>query len=94
MEKRLFVPPDTKGIVDEDAAVLSQVELAEFALTSAWSGPNPTQTAYLEQAEATVRAVLGDFNRLFAEDVAAFRKQVQAAGIGWLPELAPVAVGR
>jgi hypothetical protein len=44
-------------------------------------------------AETRTREALAGFNRLFAEDVAAFRKQVQDAGIGLLPEQKAVDVG-
>ncbi|HVR97165.1 MAG TPA: hypothetical protein VMW27_11160 [Thermoanaerobaculia bacterium] len=89
-ERRLFTPPDTRGIVDEEGTVLSQVEYADYALQSSFARPNATQQAYLAQAEAMVAAALADVNRVFAEDVAAFRRLVSDAGVGWLPEQPPL----
>ncbi|HEX7182255.1 MAG TPA: hypothetical protein VF756_10455 [Thermoanaerobaculia bacterium] len=91
MEKRLQVPPDTKGIVDDPSA-LSKVEFASMVLASSWDRPNATQTAFLDEAEAAVQAVLADFNRLYAEDVAAFRQKVEESRIDLLPVQEPISV--
>lgn len=92
-ERRLFIPPGTRGIVDEDDTALAKVEYADYVLQSSFARPNATHQLYLERAEAAVAAALADVNRLFAEDVAAFRSQVTAAGVGLLAERPPVAVG-
>ena len=91
MEKRLYVPQDTKGIV-EDRTALNRVEYASRAIGFAWGKPTPNSQAYLEAAETAVKGVLADYNKLFAEDVAAFRKQVSEAGIGLLAEGKPIEV--
>jgi hypothetical protein len=44
----------------------------------------------LRQAEALVDAALADYNPLFAEQVTAFRQQVEALGIELLPEKEPL----
>jgi hypothetical protein len=56
--------------------------------------PSPTHLEYLRQAEVKVQAVLADFNRFFETDVAAFRKQVDDAGIRLLPVVGKVEVKR
>jgi photosystem II stability/assembly factor-like uncharacterized protein len=73
MEKRLWLPPKTKGIV-ADKDVLSKIQYPLFAMTSSWDAPTPAQLAYLERAESMLRTVIADFNKLYAEDVARFRE--------------------
>jgi hypothetical protein len=49
--------------------------------------PTPTTLRYFETAEKALDAYLVDFNRFYAEDVAAFRRQVVAAGLELVPEV-------
>jgi photosystem II stability/assembly factor-like uncharacterized protein len=88
-EKRLFVPPGTKGIVD-DRTPLSRVQAALFTVDSSWDPPNATQRVELQQAETVTAAALQEVNRLLAEDVAAFRKQVASAHLDLLESEAPI----
>jgi photosystem II stability/assembly factor-like uncharacterized protein len=86
LEKRLWVPFDTVGIV-ADKDVVSRVFYPYSYVLSSWAPPSPTHLEYLRQAEAEVAAVLADFNRFFETDVAAFRQQVEGAGIRLLPPM-------
>jgi len=45
---------------------------------------------YLEQAEQTLQAALAPFNRILAEDVAAYRGQVAAANLETVPSTSPL----
>ncbi|HEV3075576.1 MAG TPA: hypothetical protein VHB47_14240 [Thermoanaerobaculia bacterium] len=92
-ERRLFVPPNTKGIVD-DRTPFNRVQLALFSLDSSWDPPNPTQRAELQQAETATAAALQEVNRLLSEDVAAFRKQVAEAHVDLLPAETPLELPR
>ncbi|HXO30449.1 MAG TPA: hypothetical protein VOA80_24090, partial [Thermoanaerobaculia bacterium] len=92
-ERRLFVPPNTKGIVD-DRTPINRVQLALFSLDSSWDPPNPTQRAELQQAETATAAALQEVNRLLSEDVAAFRKQVAEAHVDLLPAETPLELPR
>ena len=91
MEKRFWVTPDTKGIVD-DRTLMASVDSAMFPVLSTFEPPSPTATKYLEHAEAAARKTLADFNKLFAEDVAAFRRRVGEAKIELLPEGEPISI--
>ena len=82
MERRLWTPPKTKGIVAETDA-MSKVQYPLQSLQSSWDAPTPAQLAYLTYSEATLREVLADYNKLYAEDVARFR---EAAAKLMLPE--------
>jgi len=84
MEKRLWVPPKTKGIV-ADTDVMQKIQYAGGAMESSWEAPTPAQLAYLRQAEVLLEKVLVDYNKLFAEQVADFRNKVQQAQIAILP---------
>jgi hypothetical protein len=90
MEKRLWVPPTTKGIVDDQSA-LNKVERAGFA-GQGWDPPADTAKGALAVAERTAKEALAGFNQLYAEDVAAFRQKVIDAKIGLLSEEAPIEV--
>ena len=92
-ERRLFVPPNTKGIV-EDRTPLNRVQLALFSIDSSWDPPNPTQRLELQQAETAVATALQEVNRVMSEDVAAFRKQVAGAHVDLLPAEAPLELPR
>ncbi|MFQ5695800.1 MAG: hypothetical protein ACE5HB_07420, partial [Terriglobia bacterium] len=93
MERRLWVPPGTKGIVG-DTDVLSKVSFLLRAFSSSWEAPTDAQLTYLRQADALAQEVFADFNRLFDEQVAAFRRQVQEAGIELLPPREPLALSQ
>jgi photosystem II stability/assembly factor-like uncharacterized protein len=91
VERRLYVPPDTKGIV-EDRTAWNRVTAFSRTLDASWGPPTPTAMSYLDDAEREVKAVLADFNKLFAEDVAAFRQKVVEAKIDLLGEVGAIEV--
>jgi hypothetical protein len=80
-ERALWVPPDTKGIV-ADTTALSRLFFAFGSSTSSWDPPNPTQTEMLRTGRAQLEAALAAVQRLMAADVAAYRRQVDEAGMG------------
>jgi len=93
LERRLWVPYDAVGLQPE-TDVLSLVNYPANYVTSSWAPPSPTHLDYVRRAEAAVDAILADFNRFFATDVAAFRQQVDAAGVRLLPDLGKMEVKR
>jgi photosystem II stability/assembly factor-like uncharacterized protein len=72
MERRLWSPPRTKGIVAETDA-MSKVQYPLQSLTSSWDAPTAAQLAYLTYAEGVLREVLGDYNKLYSDEVAKYR---------------------
>ncbi|HEY7215725.1 MAG TPA: hypothetical protein VIC28_13925, partial [Thermoanaerobaculia bacterium] len=91
LERRLWIPYDAVGIQPPTDA-LSKLFDAYGGVLSSWDPPSPTHLETLRVAESAAQAVLADFNRFFATDVAAFRKQVDEAKIRLLPETGPVEV--
>jgi photosystem II stability/assembly factor-like uncharacterized protein len=89
MEKRLWVPPKTKGI-GASLDVLSAIQYPMQAMQSSWDAPTPAQLAYLDRAEKQLKAVLADYNKLFAEDVAKYRDEVRARSVGLFGEEPPL----
>jgi hypothetical protein len=73
LERRLWTPPKTKGIVAE-TDVWSKIGYPLGAMQSSWDAPTAAQLTYLENAEAELRKVLEEFNQVFAEEVARFRE--------------------
>ncbi|HTQ81245.1 MAG TPA: hypothetical protein VMM92_14705, partial [Thermoanaerobaculia bacterium] len=90
VEKKLWIPPGTKGI-QRDKDLTSRLERLDESLTSAWSSPTPAQKAFLETTEAQAEAVATEVRQLFDSEVKAFRDQIDKAGIGLLlpPKEAP-----
>jgi hypothetical protein len=94
VERRLYVPPDTKGLVEDDTTALSRVESTRRALGSSWETPSATAKAYLDETDATVRAALADVNKLYAEDIPAFQKKVADARLELVAAPGPINVGQ
>jgi photosystem II stability/assembly factor-like uncharacterized protein len=92
LEKRLYVPPTVKGIID-DQTVMTGAQNIRESLESSWDRPNANQLASLDAAEAQSKAILADFNKVFSTDVAAFRKQVADAKIDLLAPQDPITLG-
>jgi photosystem II stability/assembly factor-like uncharacterized protein len=91
VEKRLWQPEGTKGIVAETDAE-NRLNYAMRAIGSSYDAPTPAQLTYLERAEAESRKVLADFNQLFSQDVAAFRAKVRELDVQLLPETQPISI--
>ncbi|HEX8407401.1 MAG TPA: hypothetical protein VF883_00935 [Thermoanaerobaculia bacterium] len=89
IEKRLWVPPKTKGII-ADRDVMNKIGYPLYSLQSSWDAPTPAQLTYLDRAEALLREVIADFNKLFAEDVARYRAEVRAKNVVLFPEDPPL----
>ena len=93
LELRVWTPYDAVGIQPgTDAA--TKAFYAFYYILSSMAPPSPTHLEYLRQAEKATNDVLADVNRLFETDVAAFRKQADAAGARLLPDLGKVEVKR
>jgi hypothetical protein len=83
LEKRLWQSPEAVGI-QPDTDVLSQSLRALANLQSSLGPPSPTHLELLRQAESRAGAFLADLDKFFETDVAAFRRQVDEAGVGLL----------
>src|SRR5436305_2922547 len=92
VERRLWIPPGTQGIVDDQTAY-TKAEDAERTLETSWDPPNPTHRAKLEAAAAAARTALAAVNDFFAHDVAGFRRQLADARIDLLAPQEPIGVG-
>jgi photosystem II stability/assembly factor-like uncharacterized protein len=92
LEKRFWQTEDVSGLV-EDTDLEQRIGNVARSLASSWEAPTPAQLAYLDRAEKQTHQALDDLNRFFAEDVAAFRAQVQATKFQLLPPWEPLKVG-
>ncbi|HEX6202537.1 MAG TPA: hypothetical protein VF100_06000, partial [Thermoanaerobaculia bacterium] len=77
LERTLWVPPDTRGIVAETDP-WSLVGRASWILSPGWRPPTPAQRRYVEIGEQAVAKAVADTNRFFADRVAPFREQAGA----------------
>jgi len=85
IERKLWVPPDTKGIVYSDDRAWNQVGFVLGALESSWDAPTGSQLAYLGEAEETARTVLAELDELLNREVASFRESVRSEGLELMP---------
>ena len=93
LEKRFWRPEDEKGILrDEDLE--SRIGYVGRSLGSSWDAPTPAQMTYLERVDKETRQALDEFNRFYAEDVAAFRAKVRDAKFELLPEREPLKIAQ
>ena len=92
VERRLYVSPDVKGLVEDETTALSKVENARRVIGNSWEAPGATANAYLDETDRTVREVLADFNKLYAEDVPAFQRKLADAKIGLLSDQRPIEI--
>jgi hypothetical protein len=91
LEKRLWVSPETVGIV-ADTDVYSKVSWAGWYFGSSMDAPNANQLEHLRRGEAALTAFLEEFNAFLASDVAAFQKQ--AAEVAVVGDTTPISLKR
>ena len=91
---------DVQGFVDSPRAVMARLGNVGYALESSWEAPTAAAAASLEQAEQLLRTALARYNAVVDDDVAAYARRVQAAGVevftspdpmtlNWTPASAP-----
>jgi hypothetical protein len=87
-------PPSGQGIFSGPPTTFDRLRRAGFSLGSSWDAPTEAQTIMLERAEAALDTALEELNLVFAEDVAAFRAQAQAADLALIPEYDELSIER
>ncbi len=88
----LFIaePNRIQGLTRSSNTVSARLNSVRGSLTATWDAPNSTQTTYLRQAEALLESSLKEFNKVFNEDVPAFKQKVEAAKLSLFPEQEPL----
>ena len=81
LEARLRLAPEMPIGTAREGLVIEKVWVAVDSLQTSFDPPSPTQLALLKIAEDSLTSYLTDLDRFYAVDVAAFRKQVAAAGL-------------
>jgi photosystem II stability/assembly factor-like uncharacterized protein len=84
LERRLWQPYDTVGIAPEKD-VYTRLAYVQGYIGGTWYPPSPTHLEFLRQAEAGINQALAEVDAL-GPDLAAFRRQVDEAGVRLLPE--------
>lgn len=83
---QLIEPPDQKGLFAEDRTAAAKLGSLNQSIQSSWDAPTDAQMRSLRQAEQFISAVLKEFNQLFTDRVAAFKKKVDAMKFSLFPE--------
>jgi len=81
LEASLRLTPEMPIGSSRDSLVIEKVWVAVDSLQTSFDPPSPTQLALLRIADESLTRYLADLDRFYANDVAAFRKQVAAAGL-------------
>jgi hypothetical protein len=89
--ERLFrVPPETRGYVYDDERAVNRIGIAQYYIGSSLDAPTPASAAYVQLAENALQLALKGLNGLLAGDLASYRADVAAAGIGLLSAADPL----
>jgi photosystem II stability/assembly factor-like uncharacterized protein len=89
--RAVFVqPPSLQGFLSAEAFALSGLLYAYFMMESSLEPPTAAQEVRVQRAERALAAALDRFNRVFAEDVAGYRRQVEASGFQLLSPQEPL----
>jgi len=88
----LFIaePNRVQGLTRNVHTVSAKLMAVRSSLTASWDAPNSTQTTNLRQAEAALESALKEFNKVFSEDIPAFKQKVDAAKLTLFPEQEPL----
>ena len=92
LEERLWEPPGSAKGITRDTSVYSRVRNAYSSMSSSWDPPTQGELIYLRRAEGRLQSVFDDVNRVFSEDVAAFRAMIEGIGLTFLEPEEPLAV--
>jgi hypothetical protein len=80
LEKKMWQSPEGIGIRPDIDAQSSLY--GAFDVQSSWEPPTPNDRAKLARAHKAVQSVVDELNKLFAGDVAAYRKKAEEAKAG------------
>jgi hypothetical protein len=92
LEVRYRGEQDVQGIRRDPNTVQSKFFSAYGSMSSSWYKATEAEFLALEQGRAALAEFLEELNRVFAEDVAAFREQAQAADLDLFPEKEPLSL--
>jgi photosystem II stability/assembly factor-like uncharacterized protein len=90
LDKNLRSIPKTNGIVDESYKVSSHIFMAWGYAGSRYGKPSPTAEIYLEKAKVELEKGVKNINTFIEQDLAEFKKQYQASGLGLLSAAQPI----
>ena len=70
-------------------SIAFQAFMPIFALSSSFDAPTPSQKIQIQQAQKILMKAAGEYQKLFAEDIAAFKKKFKEADIDLFPQAMP-----
>ncbi len=93
LSARFIDPPDQQGLFPYESRLLPRLMFGFFLLDSSADAPTEAQMLRLQRIESQLETTLERFNRVFADDVSAFRAQALAAGFELLGAQEPLTMG-
>jgi photosystem II stability/assembly factor-like uncharacterized protein len=86
-----FIPPsDRQGTFRGDDNVTGKLRSVAGSLSSSYDAPTEAQLKYWKQAQQYMEDALKEFNRVFAENVAGFKKKVETTSFTLFPASEPL----
>jgi hypothetical protein len=85
-DKFIDDPGTAQGLTRRPNTAAARLGSVLRSLGSSWDTPTSTQATNLRQAETILEDALKDFNKAFAEDVAAYKEKVEQAKLSLFPE--------
>jgi hypothetical protein len=83
-------PDGLQGIIRDDATALAALNQVLYRMLASWDAPTEAQRLEAAAASRRLREAVEATNRVLAEDVAAFRARLEAAGFTLLPAQPPI----
>ncbi|MFB0564397.1 MAG: hypothetical protein ACETWK_01805 [Candidatus Aminicenantaceae bacterium] len=88
--KKLLGDREVQGIPDRSTTILWKATSSLRGLGSSFDAPTPSEMIKIKQAEKVLEEALNEFNKIFSEEVAAFKEKYKAANIEFFPEKEPL----
>jgi len=89
---KLAGPQGVQGILRESTAAIPALNEASYRMLASWDRPTDAQQLAATAAAGLLRAAVEATNGVFANEVAAFRDRLEAAGFALLPAKPPIAM--
>ena len=92
VEQLFMGKEDIQGFVEDHNAVLQRIGTVIYSVGSSWDAPTAAEETEMEQADALLQAALARYNSVMTEDVAAYRRRLEAAHVSVMPAVEPLTI--
>jgi hypothetical protein len=90
LSERFVAPSDRQGLFRGDDNVAAKIRSVAGSLSSSYDAPTEAQLKLWNEAEKYLGVALTEYNKVFGDEVAAFKKSIESAAIDLFPALDPL----